>query len=73
MTMYDGRTKLSNEVVREVREYFKSKLFETIIPRNVKISESPSYGQPIDKYDPSSVGAKTYDRLADEFISRFKA
>ncbi len=71
MTMFDGRTKLSVEVVKEVQSFFKDKLFETIIPRNVRISESPSYGKPIDKYDPHSIGAKSYNKLADEFIERF--
>lgn len=72
MTMYDARTKLSVEVVKEVQNYFKSKLFDTIIPRNIRISESPSFGKPIDKYDPSSLGAKAYARLADEFLERFE-
>lgn len=72
MTMYDARTKLSVEVVREVQKYFKKKLFDTIIPRNIRISESPSYGQPIDKYDPASVGSKAYTRLAEEFLERFE-
>jgi len=71
MTMYDGRTKLSNEVVKEVKEFFSKKIFETIIPRNIKLSESPSFGKPIDKYDPSSLGAKAYDKLAEEMIARF--
>lgn len=71
MTMFDARTKLSTEVVKEVQSYFKSKLFNTIIPRNVRISESPSFGKPIDKYDPSSLGAKSYTRLAEEFLERF--
>jgi chromosome partitioning protein len=71
MTMFDARTKLSVEVVKEVQGFFKEKLFDTIIPRNVRISESPSYGQPIDKYDPSSIGAKAYLRLSDEFLERF--
>lgn len=71
MTMYDARTKLSVEVVKEVQSHFKSKLFDTIIPRNIRISESPSFGKPIDKYDPSSLGSKAYTRLADEFIERF--
>jgi chromosome partitioning protein len=72
MTMFDSRTKLSNEVVNEVRNFFEDKLFETIIPRNVRLSESPSFGQPIDVYDPSSLGAKAYDKLTDELISRSK-
>jgi chromosome partitioning protein len=72
MTMFDARTKLSVEVVNEVQKYFKEKLFNTIIPRNVRISESPSFGKPIDKYDPSSIGAKSYTKLAEEFLERFE-
>lgn len=72
MTMYDARTKLSGEVVNEVKRYFKGTLFDTIIPRNIRISESPSFGKPIDKFDPSSVGAKAYIRLVDEFLHRFE-
>ncbi len=71
MTMFDARTKLSIEVVREVQKFFKTKLFDTIIPRNVRISESPSFGKPIDKYDPASVGAKSYVKLGEEFLARF--
>ncbi len=70
MTMFDVRTRLSSEVVAEVKNYFGDKLFETIIPRNVRISESPSFGKPIDLYDPDSIGAKAYGRLADEFLVR---
>lgn len=72
MTMFDARTKLSVEVVKEVQSYFKGTLFDTIIPRNVRISESPSFGKPVDKYDPSSVGAKAYVRLGEEFLKRFE-
>lgn len=72
MTMFDSRTKLSGEVVSEVQNYFQDKLFETIIPRNVRLSESPSFGKPIDHYDPSSPGAKAYEKLAQEFILRIK-
>lgn len=72
MTMFDSRTKLSGEVVGEVQNYFDEKLFETIIPRNVRLSESPSFGKPIDVYDPSSPGAKAYERLAAEFLKRIK-
>lgn len=71
MTMYDSRTRLSNEVVNEVQGYFKDKIFDTVIPRNVRISEAPSYGKPIDVYDKNSLGAKAYDRLAEEFVDRF--
>lgn len=70
MTMFDARTKLSVEVVEEIKKYFSNKLFNTIIPRNVTISESPSHGKPIDMYDPSSIGAKAYTALADEFAHR---
>lgn len=70
MTMFDARTRLSSEVVAEVKNYFGEKLFETIIPRNVRISESPSFGKPIDLYDPDSIGAKAYEKLAYEFLER---
>lgn len=72
MTMFDARTKLSSEVVAEVKSYFKDQVFDTIIPRNIKISESPSFGLPIDKYDPSSIGAKAYQRLVVEFLDRYE-
>ena len=68
LTMYDSRTNLSNQVVEEVSSYFKSKVFQTIIPRTVKISEAPSHGLPIDKYDPSGSGARCYIRLAEEVL-----
>lgn len=66
LTMYDSRNNLANQVVSEVRSYFKEKVFQTIIPRNVKLSESPSHGQPIFLYDPKSKGAETYYQLAQE-------
>jgi chromosome partitioning protein len=68
-TMYDKRTKLAQEVVQEVTAYFHKKVFRTIIPRNVKISEAPSFSKPINLYDPDCVGAKSYDQLADEVIT----
>ena len=68
LTMYDIRTNLSNHVVKEVNNYFDNKVYKTIIPRNVKLSEAPSYGMPITVYDPRSKGAKCYDKLAKEFI-----
>ena len=68
LTMYDIRTNLSNQVVKEVNKYFDNKVYKTIIPRNVKLSEAPSYGMPITVYDPRSKGAKCYDKLAKEFI-----
>ena len=68
LTMYDARTNLSNQVVKEVKNYFDDKVYKTVIPRNVKLSEAPSYGMPITLYDPRSKGAKCYDKLAKEFI-----
>ncbi len=72
LTMYDARTNLSNEVVKEVRRFFKNHVFKTIIPRNVKLSEAPSYGMSIIDYDEKSRGAETYNALAKE-ISRVLA
>ena len=69
MTMFDIRTNLSVEVVEAVKNHFEDKVYGTIIPRNVKLSECPSYGLPIIKYDPRSKGAEAYLNLADEFIS----
>ncbi|PKL35253.1 MAG: chromosome partitioning protein ParA [Spirochaetae bacterium HGW-Spirochaetae-1] len=68
LTMYDSRTNLAQQVVTDVREFFKNKVFETIIPRNVRLSEAPSFGKPINLYDRSSAGSVTYDKLADEVI-----
>ncbi len=70
LTMYDSRTNLSNQVMEEATSYFKDKVYKTIIPRNVKLSEAPSYGQPINVYEPTSVGAKSYMKLAEEVINR---
>jgi chromosome partitioning protein len=67
-TMFDSRTRLANEVVKEVSGYFKEKVFTTIIPRNVRLSEAPSYGQPINQYDPECIGARSYRRLAQEVL-----
>ena len=66
--MYDSRTNLSNQVAREVIRYFDNKVYKNIIPRNVKLSEAPSYGMPITLYDPHSKGAKSYDKLGKEFL-----
>lgn len=68
LTMFDARTNLSIEVVEEVRRHFKDKVYGTIIPRNVKLSEAPSFGLPIILYDEKSKGAEAYLSLADEFI-----
>jgi chromosome partitioning protein len=70
MTMYDGRTTLSRQVVQEVRGYFGNVVFETQIPRTVKLSEAPSFGQPINLYDPTGKGAQSYMDLAKEVINR---
>ena len=68
LTMYDSRTNLSNQVVKEVKRYFDDKVYKTVIPRNVKLSEAPSYGMPITLYDPKSKGARCYEKLAIEII-----
>lgn len=68
LTMYDIRTNLSNQVVKEVKKYFGDKVYKTVIPRNIRLSEAPSYGMPISLYDPRSKGAKCYEKFAKEFI-----
>ena len=68
LTMYDVRTNLSNQVVKEVKRYFENKVYKTVIPRNVKLSEAPSYGMPITVYDPKSKGAKCYEKLVREIL-----
>ena len=70
LTMYDGRTTLSRQVAAEVRNFFGSQVFETIIPRTVKLSEAPSYGIPITQYDPLGKGAIAYKELAKEVVQR---
>jgi len=73
MTMADFRTNLTNEVINEIKNYFKEKVYATIIPRNVRLSEAPSFGKPIHIYDPTSVGSIKYKELAQEVTStRFK-
>ena len=68
LTMSDIRTNLSNQVVKEVKRYFENKVYKTVIPRNVRLSEAPSYGMPITIYDARSKGAKSYEKLAKEFL-----
>lgn len=70
MTMYDVRTKIAQQVVDEVRKYFADKVFSTVIPRNVRLSEAPSYGETILTYAPRSSGALAYEALAREFLAR---
>lgn len=70
VTMFDARTQLSHQVAGEVRKYFGEKVFRTIIPRNVRLSEAPSFGKSIIEYDPRSKGAESYDALAKEVIRR---
>ncbi len=69
LTMYDSRTNLSQQVVSDIREFFKEKVFRTIIPRNVKLSEAPSFGKPINQYDRHCVGSETYEKLAEEVLN----
>ncbi|WP_315117055.1 AAA family ATPase [uncultured Clostridium sp.] len=72
MSMYDGRTNLSLEVVSEVKKYFKDKVYDTTIPRNIRLAEAPSFGLPIVLYDGKCKGAEAYENLAKEFIRRQK-
>jgi chromosome partitioning protein len=69
-TMYDKRTALSAQVLEEVKKYFKDRVFETTIPRNVRLAEAPSHGVPIGDYDRFSKGAKAYKALAKEVLGR---
>ena len=70
LTMNDARTNLSNQVINEVKTYFKDNVYKTIIPRNVKLSEAPSYGMPISVYAPRSKGARCYEKLTNEIIKK---
>jgi len=70
LTMYDGRTNLARQVGEEARKYFKEQVFETVIPRNIKLSEAPSFGQPIFGYDRGSIGASAYLALGQEVERR---
>ena len=69
LTMFDGRTNLSLQVVEEVRKFFKNKVYETVIPRNVRLGEAPSYGLPIVLYDDKCLGTEAYTELAVEFLT----
>jgi chromosome partitioning protein len=70
ITMYDGRTKLSDDVLQELYKYFPNTIFQSVIPRNVRLAEAPSFGRTIAQFDPGSKGAKAYERLAQEIIER---
>jgi len=73
MTMADFRTNLTNEVITEIKNYFKDKVYKSIIPRNIRLSEAPSFGKPINIYDAASAGSIKYKELAEEFLSANKA
>ena len=70
LTMYDSRLNLTEQVVREIKKYFADKVFRTTVPRSVRISEAPSYGEPIGYYDKSNRGALAYQRVAEELMER---
>ena len=72
LTMYDKRNKLSAEVEKEAREYFKEKVYQTVVPRNVRLSEAPSHGMPVLFYDKSCPGSKSYLSFTNEFIDQEK-
>lgn len=73
LTMYDGRTKLSSDVAAQVREFFGETAYQTVIPRSVRLSEAPSYGEPIESFDPTSRGAIAYRYAAKEFLERHES
>lgn len=73
LTMYDDRTNLTRQVANDLREFFKDQVFQTVIPRSVRLAEAPSFGKPILSYDPRSRGAETYIKLAKEILDHAKA
>lgn len=70
ITMYDGRALISKQIAAEIKKFFKNKLYDMIIPRNVRLAEAPSHGKPIMLYDPKCVGARAYKALTEEFLSK---
>ena len=72
LTMYDKRNKLSGQVEAEARNYFKEKVYQTVVPRNVRLSEAPSHGLPVLVYDKTCLGSKSYFSFTDEFLNQDK-
>ena len=72
ITMYDGRAIISKQIAAEIKKFFKSKLYEIIIPRNIRLAEAPSHGKPVMLHDPKCVGARAYRALTEEFLSKQK-
>ena len=72
LTMYDKRNKLSSQVEKEARDYFGAKVYSTVVPRNVRLSEAPSHGMPVLMYDKSCPGSQSYFNFTDEFINQEK-
>jgi chromosome partitioning protein len=72
LAMYDRRNKLSSEVEKEARDYFKDKVYQTVVPRNVRLSEAPSHGVPVLIYDKSCLGSKSYFSFTEEFLNQEK-
>ena len=70
ITMYDGRALIAKQITAEIKKFFKSKLYEIIIPRNIRLSEAPSHGNPVMLHDPKCVGARAYRALTEEFLSK---
>ena len=70
LTMYDKRNKLSSQVEKEARDYFREKVYQTVIPRNVRLSEAPSHGMPVLLYDKTCPGSKSYFSFTDEFVNQ---
>jgi chromosome partitioning protein len=70
LTMHDGRTRLAHDVEAEVREHFPELVFDTVIPRNIRVGEAPSYGVPVNRHDPECAGAIAYAELAKEVAAR---
>jgi chromosome partitioning protein len=72
LTMFDRRNRLTFQVAKEIRDHFKERVYDTVIPRNVRLSESPSHGRPVITYDPDSAGAISYINLGKEFLKKAK-